>query len=100
MYIQPYNGRVIQSKIPVFSSIDACRVLGIHGYILAGSLFADSEVARSVARELVEENKRIATGSFLPPNLAQAGAILSATAIAADGMVLDGRIETMRAHTE
>ncbi|MFT3944763.1 MAG: ROK family protein [Ancrocorticia sp.] len=84
----------------VFAGIDACRVLGIQGYILAGSLFDSSEVARSTAAQFLEDNKRLVAGSFLPPNLAQRGAMLSAIAIAADGMALEGRIETMPAHTD
>ncbi len=86
------------AKELVFAGIDACRVLGIQGYILAGSLFEMSEVARTTANDFLEKNKRIVAGSFLPPNLAQRGSMLSAIAIAADGMVLEGRIETMPVH--
>lgn len=57
-----------------------------------------SEVARTTANDFLKKNKRIVAGSFLPPNLAQRGSMLSAIAIAADGMVLEGRIETMPVH--
>ena len=80
----------------VFAAIDACRVLGINGYLLAGALFDTSTVARQAGQTVVDANRRIASGSFLPDNLAEAGPILSAVAIAADGMTQSQRIETLR----
>lgn len=78
----------------VTSTIDACRVLGIHGYVLGGGMFDVSTVVRSAAQEAVDAHKRIASGSFLPANLADRGPLLSAAAIVADGMASTGLIET------
>ncbi|WP_454299191.1 ROK family protein [Salana multivorans] len=79
----------------VTATLDACRVLGLPGYLLGGALFDTSAVAREAATKAVEVNRRIATGSFLPTGWSNRGPFLSASAIVADGMALSGRIETL-----
>lgn len=76
------------------STIDACRVLGVSDYVLAGRLFDLSVVVRTASYEIMSSSQGVGFhGDFMPKALSRQGAQLAGAAVIADDVALSELVD-------